>query len=71
MQHLDVPNLRGRKDHEKDQERSGSDREAESDEEFDFGSAEEGESGYRGSNLSKEPESAEQREDETKKGEKA
>ena len=62
-----MPNLRGRKE----QERSGIDREAESDVEFDFGSAEEGESGYRGSNLSKEPESAEQREDETKKGEKA
>ena len=46
LQHLDVPNLRGRADrkhHESEQERSGSDREAEMDEEFDFGLAGEAE----------------------------
>ena len=36
-----MPNLRGRKDHEREQERSGSDYEAESNEEFDFRSSEE------------------------------
>ena len=46
LRHLDVPNLRGRKDHEREQERSGSGREAESDEEFDFGSAKEAEGGF-------------------------
>ena len=63
LRHLDVPNLRGRKDHEREQERSGSDREAEYDEEFDFGSAEkpkggsveEAESVHGGSNRREEP----------------
>ena len=38
-----MPNLRGRKDQEREQERSGSDCEAESDGEFNFGSTEEAE----------------------------
>ena len=52
LRHLDVPNLRGReflrevpKDHGREQERSGRDRDAESDDEFDFGSAREAEGG--------------------------
>ena len=44
LRHLDVLNLRGRK------ERSKSDRETESDEEFDVGMAEEDKEGYRRSN---------------------
>ena len=48
MQHLDVPNMKGRK------ERRGSDREAESDEEFDFRRAEEAEDGYGGRNRKRE-----------------
>ena len=42
LRHLHVPNLRGTKDHEREQERSGSDREAEPDE-FFFGLAKEAE----------------------------
>ena len=52
MRHLDVPNLRGRTvtvtvpdDQAREQERSGGDRDTESDDEFDFGSAEEVEGG--------------------------
>ena len=41
LRHLDMANLRGRKDHLREQERSGSDRKAESDKEFDFDSTEE------------------------------
>ena len=40
LRHLDVPNMRGRTDrihHEREQERSGSDRDGKSDKEFDFG----------------------------------
>ena len=44
-----MPNLKGRK------KGSGSDREAESDEEFDFGTIEEVEDGYGGSNRKREP----------------
>ena len=43
LRHLDVPNMRGRKDHEREQERSGSDHETQLDEQFDFGSAKEAE----------------------------
>ena len=46
MRHLDAPNLRGRKvpeDQAVEQERSGRDRDSESDDEFDFGSAKEAE----------------------------
>ena len=43
-----MPNLRGRK------ERSGQDRKAESDEEFDFGTVEEAEDGYGGRNQREE-----------------
>ena len=66
-----MPNLRGRKNHEREQERGGSDREAESDEEFNFGLVEEAEGGNTGHNRMKEPESAEQGGDEANKGEKA
>ena len=62
---------RGRKDHEREQESSKSDHEAESNEEFDFGSDEEAEGGYMGRNIRQEPKSAEQGGDEAKKGEKA
>ena len=76
--HLDVPNLRGRKDKERGQERSRSNRDAKLDEEFDFiiseeiegGSVEEAESVNRGSNRREEPKSAEQGGDESNKGEK-
>mgnify|MGYP006889233327 CR=1 FL=1 len=59
LQYLDMPNLRGRKDHKREQERSGSDHEAGLDEEFDFGSAEEAKSGsaeevHGGSNRTEE-----------------
>ena len=43
-----MPNLRGRKDpkdHRREQEKSGSDRETESDEQFNFGSAKEAKCG--------------------------
>ena len=79
LRHLDVPKLRGRNDHEREQERSESDREANLDEEFIFGlneeaeggSTEEAESGHGGNNRRKELSSAEQGGDEAKKGEKA
>ena len=69
LRHLDVPNLRGRKfsqEHKREQERSGRDRDAESDDEFDIRStggaegrsAEESESGREGSSQKKEPETA-------------
>ena len=48
LRYLDVPNLRGRKaskDQARKQERSGRDRDTESDAEFDFGSAKEAEGG--------------------------
>ena len=64
-----MPNLRGRKEQEK--ERSGSDPEAESDEEFDFGSTEEAEDEHGGNNQRNESEPAEQGGDEAKKGKKA
>ena len=70
LQHLDVPKLRGRKDrknHEREQERSRSVHDVESDEEFDFGSAEEAE----GSSRRKEPKSSDYRGDEANKDEKA
>ena len=77
-----MPNLRGRTDrkhHRREQERSGSDRDAESDDEFDFGSAEEAEgrfaeesmSGRGGSCRKKEPKSANHGGDEGNKGEEA
>ena len=82
LRHVDVPNLRGRKvpqDHKREQERSGSNCDAESDDEFDFGSTEEVEdgsaeefvSGHGGSNKKKEPMLAEHGGDEGNKGEKA
>ena len=61
-----MPNLRGRKDrkdHEREQERSGSDRDAESDDEFDFGSTEEA----AGNKRRKELKLAEYRGDEANK----
>ena len=70
LRHLDVSNLRGRKDrkdHEREHERSESDRNSESDDEFDFGSAEE----VEGSSRRKEPKSAEHWGDEANKGENA
>ena len=48
LRHLDVPNLRGRRvpdDQAREQERNGKDRDTESDDEFDFGSAKEAERG--------------------------
>ena len=48
LHHLDVPQLRGRtvlRDRAREQERSGRDRDTESDDKFDFGSAEEAEGG--------------------------
>ena len=79
LRHLDVPNLRVRKDYKREQERSESDREAESDAKFDFGlveeveggSAQEAKSGHGGSNRREELKSTEQEGDEAKKGEKA
>ena len=81
LRHLDVPNLRGRRvsrDQAREQERSGRDRDTESDDEFDFGSAEEAEggsaeeseSGHKGSNRRKEPKSTKHGGDEAIKGEK-
>ena len=66
LRHLDVPNLRGRtvpNDQAREQERSGTDRDTESDEEFDFGLAEEAKggsaeksgSGQKGSSRRREP----------------
>ena len=65
MQHLDVPNLRGRKyqkDHEREKGRSGSARDAESYDEFDFGLTEE----VKGSNRMEKPELSDKGEDEAK-----
>ena len=82
MRHLDVPNLRGRrasKDQAREQERSGRDRDTtESDDEFDFGSAEEAEggsaeksrSGQKGSSRRREPKPTMHRGDEAIKGKK-
>ena len=74
-----VPNLRGRKGHGRGQESSGSDRDAESDDEFNFasveeaegGSAKDSESGQKGSNQRVETNLAEHGGDEPNKGEKA
>ena len=65
LQHLDVPNLRGRRREEEVQ--------AESDEEFDFVTAEEVEDGYGGSDRRKEPgpEPTKKGGDKAKKGKKA
>ena len=65
-----MPNLRGRtnrKDHKREHEGSESARDAESDDEFNFGSSEEAE----GSSQKKEPKSAKYGGDEANKGEKA
>ena len=72
-------NLRGRKDHEREQERSGRDREDEPEEEFDFrstkeaegGSAKKSKSGHEGNSQRKEPKSDEHGADEARKREKA
>ena len=80
MHHLDVPNLRGRRvsrDQAREQERSGRDRDTESDDEFDFGSAEEAErgpagksgSGRKGSSRRREPKPTIHRGDDAIKGE--
>ena len=80
MRHLDVPNLRGRRvsvDRVREQERSG--RDTESDNEFDFGSAEEAEggsaelseSGHKGSSWKTEPKAANHGGDEAIKGKKS
>ena len=74
-----MPNLRGstdRKHHGREQERSGRDRNAESDDKFDFRSAEEGSaeefgSKREGSSRKKEPKPASHGGDEANKGEKA
>ena len=77
-----MPNLRGRKnpkDHKREHEKSGSDCDAESAVEFDFGSVEEAEggsakefkSGHGGNNRREEPKSADQGGDESKKGKNA
>ena len=81
MRHLDVPNLRGRKvpeDQAAEQERSGRDRDTESDVEFDFGSVEEAERGpagksgcgQKGSSGRREPKPTIHRGDDAIKGEK-
>ena len=80
MRHLNVPNLRGRdvpNDHTRGREVL-KDCEAESDDEFDFrsaeeaesGSAEESESGHKGSSRKKEPKPTKHWGDEAIKGEK-
>ena len=56
LQHLEVPNLRGRKE----QEGSRSDSKPESDVEIDFGSAKAAEHGHGGSNQRKNPQLADQ-----------
>ena len=61
-----MPPLRGR-----NSERSGRDRKAESDEEFDLGSGEEAEEGYGGRTQRNEPEPTEQWGGKAKKGRKA
>ena len=81
MRHLDVPNLRGRRgleDRAREQERSGRDRDTESDDEFDFGSTEEAESGpaekfesgQKGSSRRREPKPTMHRGDDAIEGEK-
>ena len=81
MRHLDVPNLRGRtvpNDQEREQKRSGRDCDTESDDEFDFGSAEEAEdgsaeksgSGQKGSSRRREPKPTMHWEDDAIEGEK-
>ena len=77
-----MPNLRGRKhlqDHGREQERNRSDRDAESDDEFDCGlvegaeggSTKESVSGEGGNNRKKEQKPTEQGGDDANKGEKA
>ena len=81
MCHLDVPNLRGRtvpEDQAAEQERSGKDRDTESDVEFDLGSAEEAErgpaemsgSGQKGSSRRREPKPTTHGEDDAIEGKK-
>ena len=73
-----MPNLTGRKDHEREKERNGSDCETELVEEFDFGSVEEAEGGsaeeaesvHGRSNRREESKSANQGGDEAKKSKK-
>ena len=76
-----MPNLRGRRvsrDQAREQERSGRDRDTESDDEFDFGSVEEvdggsaekSESGHKGSSRKKEPKPTMHGGDDAIKGEK-
>ena len=76
-----MPNLRRREvpqDHRRKQERSGSHRDIESDDEFDFwsvaeaggGSTKESESGREGNNCKEEPKPAKHGVDEANKGEK-
>ena len=76
-----VPNLRGRRvsrDRAREHERSGRDSDTESDDKFDFGSAEEAEggsaeeseSGHKGSSRRKEPKPTKQGGDDAIKGEK-
>ena len=72
LHHLDMPTFRGRKEEEEEgHERSGIDRDVESDEEFDFGPTEEAEEENRGRNRKKEPKIAGQGGDTSKKGGKA
>ena len=85
LPHLDVPNLVGReflreapKDHGREKERIEKDRDAESDDEFNFGSVEEAEGGsaeesesrHKGSSRMKEPKPTKHGGDDTIKGEK-
>ena len=83
MRHLDMPNMRGRtvtvpNDQAREQERSGRDGHSESDDEFDFGSAEEAErgpaeksgSGQKGSSRRTEPKTTMHRGDDAIEGEK-
>ena len=78
MRHLDVPNLRGRRVRAREQERSGKDRDTESDAKFDFGSAEEAEGGsaekfgcgQKGSSRRRKPKPTMHWEDAAIKGEK-
>ena len=71
MRHLDVPNLRGRRvpnDQAREQERSGRDRDTES--EAERGPAEESGSGQKGSSQRKEPKPTTHWGDDAIKGEK-
>ena len=81
LRHLDLPNLRGRRvsrERAREHERSGRDRDTELDDKFDFGSAEEAEgesaeeceSGHKGSNRKKEPKLIKHGGDDTIKGKK-